>query len=138
MAKILIIAEHDGSTLNTSTAKCVSCAAAIDGAEIDIVVLADAAADVASQAAAIDSVGKVLTIERAENAHAVSAILAPQIAAIAGDYSHVFGPSTTFGRDLMPHVAALLGVNQVSDIMSVEGSHVWGGPCISLYEYFTC
>lgn len=128
MAKILIIAEHDGSTLNTSTAKCVSCATAIDGAEIDIVVLAAAAADVASQAAALDSVGKVLTIERAENAHPVSAILAPQIAAIAGDYSHVFGPSTTFGRDLMPHVAALLGVNQVSDIMSVEGSHTFKRP----------
>lgn len=128
MAKVLIIAEHDGSALNASTAKCVSCAAAIDGAEIDIVVLAAAAADVAAQAAEISSVNRVLTIERPENEHAVSAILAPQVAAIAGDYSHVFGPSTTFGRDLMPHVAALLGVNQVSDIMSVEGSHTFKRP----------
>ena len=128
MAKVLIIAEHDGSALNTSTAKCVSCAAAIDGAEIDIVVLAASAADVAAQAAEISSVGRVLTIERPENEHAVTAVLAPQIAAVAGDYTHVFGPSTTFGRDLMPHVAALLGVNQVSDIMSVEGSHTFKRP----------
>ena len=128
MAKVLIIAEHDGSALNTSTAKCVSCAAAIDGAKIDIVVLAASAADVAAQAAELSSVGRVLTIERPENEHAVSAILAPQIAAIAGDYTHIFGPSTTFGRDLMPHVAALLGVNQVSDIMSVEGSHTFKRP----------
>ena len=128
MAKVLIIAEHDGSALNTSTAKCVSCAAAIDGADIDIVVLAAAAADVAAQAAEISSVNRVLTIERPENEHAVSAVLAPQVAAIARDYSHIFGPSTTFGRDLMPHVAALLGVNQVSDIMSVEGSHTFKRP----------
>lgn len=128
MAKVLIIAEHDGSALNSSTAKCVSCAAAIDAAEIDIVVLAASAADVAAQAAEISSVGRVLTIERPENEHAVTAVLAPQIAAVAGDYTHVFGPSTTFGRDLMPHVAALLGVNQVSDIMSVEGSHTFKRP----------
>ena len=48
--------------------------------------------------------------------------------AAASGYSHVFGPSTTFGRDLMPRVAALLGVNQVSDIMSVEGSHTFKRP----------
>ena len=128
MAKVLIIAEHDGSALNPSTAKCVSCAAAIEGAEIDIAVLAASAADVAAQAAEILSVNRVLTIERPENEHAVTAVLAPQVAAMAGGYSHIFGPSTTFGRDLMPPVAALLGVNQVSDIMSVEGSHSFKRP----------
>lgn len=128
MAKVLIIAEHDGSALNPSTAKCVSCAAAIDGAEIDIVVMAASAAEVAAQAAEIASVSRVLTIERPENEHAVTAVLAPQVAAMADGYSHIFGPSTTFGRDLMPHVAALLGMNQVSDIMSVEGSHSFKRP----------
>ncbi len=128
MTKILIVAEHDGSALNPSTAKCVSCAAAIDGAEIDIVVLAADTAGIAAQAAEIDSVSRVLTIERAENEKPITAVLAPQIAAIAGDYSHVFGPSTTFGKDLMPHVAALLGVNQVSDIMTVENSHTFKRP----------
>ncbi len=128
MAKVLIVAEHDGSALNPSTAKCVSCAAAIDGAEIDVVVLAADASSVAAQVAEIASVGRVLTIERAENAQPLSAVLAPQVAAVAGDYSHVFGPSTTFGRDLMPHIAALLGMNQVSDIMSVESSHSFKRP----------
>lgn len=128
MAKVLIIAEHDGSTLNPSVAKCVSCAAAIDGAEIDIAVLAASAADIAAQAAAISSVGRVVTAERAENENPVAAILAPQVAELAADYTHVLGPSTTFGKDLMPRVAALLGVNQVSDIMSVEGSHTFKRP----------
>jgi electron transfer flavoprotein alpha subunit len=128
MAKVLIIAEHDGSTLNPSVAKCVTCAAAIEGAEIDVAVFAASAADIAAQAAEISSVSRVVTIERAENANPVSAILAPQIAALAADYSHVFGPSTTFGKDLMPRVAALLGVNQVSDIMTVEGSNTFTRP----------
>jgi len=128
MAKVLIIAEHDGSVLNPSIAKCVTCAAAIDNAEIEVLVLAASTAEIAAQAAEISSVSRVLTIERAENANPVTAILAPQIAAVAGDYSHILGPSTTYGKDLMPHVAALLGVNQVSDIMSVEGSHTFRRP----------
>jgi electron transfer flavoprotein alpha subunit len=128
MAKILIVAEHDGSALNLSTAKCVTCAAAIDGAEIDVVVLAASTSDIAAEAAQLSSVARVITIERAENEKPLAAVFAPQVAAAAGGYTHVFGPSTTFGRDLMPHVAALLGVNQVSDIMSVEGSHRFKRP----------
>ena len=56
------------------------------------------------------------------------AVLAPQIVAMADGYSHVFGASTTFGKDLMPRVAALLGVNQISDVMSVLGSHSFNRP----------
>ena len=128
MAKVLIVAEHDGSALNSSTAKCVSCAAAIEGAEIDVVVLAASTGDLAAEAAEIAGVSRVITIERPENEHALAALLAPQVVAVASDYTHVFGPSTTFGKDLMPHVAALLGVNQVSDIMSVESSHTYKRP----------
>ncbi len=128
MSKVLVIAEHNGAALNPSTAKCVSCAAEIDGADIDIVVLGASVANVAVEAAQISAVARVVTIEREENEHAIAAILAPQIAALASDYSHVFGPSTTFGKDLMPHVAALLGVNQISDIMSVEGGNRFKRP----------
>jgi electron transfer flavoprotein alpha subunit len=128
MAKILVIAEHDGSTLNQSAAKTVSCAAQIEGAEIDVLVLAASAAQVASEVATLDSVSRVLTVDNAANEHALGAVLAPQIVSLAGDYSHIFGPSTTFGKDLMPRVAALLGVNQISDIMSVEGSHRFKRP----------
>ena len=121
MTKILVIAEHNGSTLNPSTAKCVSCAAEIEGAEVEIAILGTSVGDVAAEAAELNSVRRVVTVEREQNHPAVAAILAPQIAALASDYSHVLGPSTAFGKDLMPRVAALLGVNQISDIMSVEG-----------------
>lgn len=128
MAKILVIAEHNGAALNPSTAKCVACAAQIDGAEIDVAVLGASVAEVAAEAAQISGVGRVVTVEREENDPAIAAILAPQIVALSGGYSHVFGPSTTFGKDLMPRVAALLGVNQISDIMSVDGSHQFRRP----------
>jgi electron transfer flavoprotein alpha subunit len=128
MSKILVIAEHDGSSLNPSTAKTVACAASIEAAEIHVVVLAAAAAAVAEEAAQLDSVAKVLTVEGPENEHALAAALAPQIVALSAGYSHVFGPSTTFGKDLMPRVAALLGVNQISDIMLVLTSHSFKRP----------
>ena len=128
MAKVLIVAEHLDGKLNAATAKCVSAAQALNADSIDIVVLAADPAAVAAQAAQIAGVAKVLTVANAANAHALAQILAPQIAQAAAGYSHVFGPSTTFGKDLMPCVAALLGVAQVSDVMSVEGTHTFKRP----------
>ena len=128
MSKILIVAEHANGKLNPATAKCVSCAATIAGAEIDIAVPAADAAAVAAEAAAIQGVRRVLKVDNPANAEPVAALLAPQVAALAGDYTHVFGPSTTFGKDLMPRVAALLGVGQLSDIMAAESAHRFRRP----------
>jgi electron transfer flavoprotein alpha subunit len=121
MHKILIVGEHDGKTLNPATAKCVTCAKGITDGEITIVVFGADTGAVAAQAAALAGVKTVLRVDRAENAHPLAALFAPQVAALAADFSHVFGPSTSFGKDLMPRVAALLGVPQVSDLMAVEG-----------------
>jgi electron transfer flavoprotein alpha subunit len=128
MSKVLIVAEHDGTNLNNSTAKCVTCAQAVNPDSIDIAVFGSDPAGTAAQAASLDGVTRVLTIARPENAHAVAAILAPQLAAVADGYSHVFGPSTTFGKDLMPRVAALLGVGQISDIMAVDDERTFQRP----------
>jgi len=110
MSKILIIAEHDGQALNISTAKCVSCAKAIGG-EIDIAVFGNGIDAVAAEAAALDSVGTVFAV----NAEHLEAPLAAN-------------PSTTLGKDLMPRIAALAGVNQVSDIMEVNGPNSFKRP----------
>ena len=129
MSKTLIVAEHLNGQLNASTARCVTCAKAIKPESIDVLVLADAPDAVATQAAKLDGVSKVLTVARAENAHALAAVLAPQIAAAAGHgYTHVLFPSTTFGKDVAPRVAALLGTGQVSDIMSVANAHDFTRP----------
>jgi electron transfer flavoprotein alpha subunit len=123
MTQALIVAEHGNGHLNVSTAKCVSCAAKLGVDSIDVVILAASVAAPAAEAAALEGVTRVLTLERPENAEALAAVYAPQVAALAKGYTHLLGPSTTFGKDLMPRVAALLGVGQISDIMAVESSH---------------
>jgi electron transfer flavoprotein alpha subunit len=128
MSKVLVIAELDGSQLNPSTAKCVACASKLDGASVDVVIFTDQAGEAAAAAATIHGVDRVLTVEADHNKSPLAAVLAPQAVAIAADYDYVFGPSTTFGKDLMPRVAALLGVGQVSDIMSVEGPRSFKRP----------
>ncbi|HEY6455693.1 MAG TPA: electron transfer flavoprotein subunit alpha/FixB family protein [Steroidobacteraceae bacterium] len=122
MSRMLIVAEHDGTHLNPGTAKCVTCAAALTGASITVAVLARDPAAVATQAAALAAVSRVVTIANPANEHPMAAVLAPQIAAIARDFTHVFGPATTFGKDLMPRVAALLGAPQISEIMAIESA----------------
>jgi electron transfer flavoprotein alpha subunit len=121
MSKILIIAEHDGTELNLSTAKCLSCAAAMGG-DIDIAVLGQAVDAVAGEAAGLAGVNRVVAVDSEHLSAPMAANWAPEIVALSGGYSHLLGPSSTFGKDLMPRVAALLGVNQVSDIMEVTSA----------------
>jgi electron transfer flavoprotein alpha subunit len=121
-ARVLIVAEHDGAKLNASTAKCVTCARALSGAEITVAVCATDAGAVAAQAAQLAGVARVLTLENPANAHALAAVLAPQLQGLAAPFSHILGPSTTFGKDLMARLAGLLGAPQVSDIMAIESA----------------
>ena len=127
MSKILIIAEHDGSTLNLATAKCVTCAAAIGG-EVEVAVLGHGIDGVAAEAAALEGVARVVAIDADHLAAPLAANWAAEAVSLAGDYSHLLGPSTTLGRDLMPRIAALCGVNQVSDIMEVTAPNAFKRP----------
>lgn len=127
MSRILIIGEHDGQNLNLATAKCVRCAQAI-GAEIDIAILGNGVDAIAAEAASLASVSKVIAVNADHLAAPLAANWAPEVVALAADYSHIFGPSTTLGRDLMPRVAALLGVNPVSDIMEVTAPNAFKRP----------
>ncbi len=127
MAKFPVIAEHLDGKLNSAVAKTVSAATAVGG-DIHVLVLAADPTAIAAEAALIAGISKVLTIANPANEQALAQVQAPQIAKAAAGYSHVFGPSTTTGKDVMPAVAALLGVNQVSDLMSVEGPHTFKRP----------
>ena len=128
MSRVLIVAEHDSNELNPSTAKCVTCAKSFNPDSIDIVVLASDGQQIASQAATLSGVNTVIRVDQATNSAPLAAVLAPQISELASKYTHVLGPSTTFGKDLMPRVAALLGVGQLSDIMSVDNAYQFKRP----------
>jgi electron transfer flavoprotein alpha subunit len=122
MNRVLVVAEHLEGRLNPSLAKCVSCAASIPDAEVAVAVLAKDGQAVAEAAAAVEGVARVLLVRNPASEPALAAMLAPQVAKLAEGHSHVLGPSTTFGKDLMPRVAALLGAPQVSDVMAVESA----------------
>ena len=131
MAKVLLIAEHDGAKLNAGTAKVLACAGQLGAQAIDVLV---SGADgggldaVCAQAAALAGASRVLKNARADNAAPLAAVLAPQIAELAADYDYVLGPSTTFGKDLLPRVAALLRAPALSDIMTVLGPRQFERP----------
>jgi electron transfer flavoprotein alpha subunit len=128
MSKILIVAEHADGKLNAGIEKTVAAAKGVGG-EIHIAVFAADAAAVAEQAAKLDGVSKVLTINNAANANPIAAVLAPQVVEVAANgYTHVFLPGTTFGKDLAPRVAAKLDVQQVSDVMAVHGPNSFERP----------
>ena len=127
MSKLLIIAEHDGASLNIATAKCVSCAAAIGG-DIEIAVLGNGIDGIAAEAASLDGVGRVIAVNAAHLEAPLAANWAAEAVSLADDYTHILGPSTTLGRDLMPRIAALCGVNQVSDIMEVSAPNAFKRP----------
>jgi electron transfer flavoprotein alpha subunit len=120
VTNVLVIAEHDGRTVSSATARTLRCAAAIPDAEITVAVFAAGGAALAQQVAALDGVRRVLLVDDAAHAHPLAALIAPQLAEIAAGYTHVLAPATTFGKDLLPPVAALLGTAQISDVMAVE------------------
>jgi electron transfer flavoprotein alpha subunit len=139
MGRVLVVAEHADCRLNAAAAKCVACAASIPGAEIHVAVLAADGSAVAAAAAAIKGVARVLLVKNPANEPALAAVLAPQLVKLAEGYDLVLGPSTTFGKDLMPRVAALLGAPQVSDVMAVESATrfrrpVYAGNAIATVE----
>ena len=129
MSKTLVIAQHADGKLNANVARAVACAQKIGG-EIEVLVLAKDGSSVAAEAAKLAGVTKVLQLDNAANDHNLAAIVAPQIADVAKSRgaTHVFGPGSTFGKDLMPRVAALLGVPQVSDVMAVQAPNKFDRP----------
>ncbi|MDQ2641317.1 MAG: electron transfer flavoprotein subunit alpha/FixB family protein [Pseudomonadota bacterium] len=119
MSRILVIAEHDGRQLSPATAKTLRCAQDIGG-EITVAVWGAGIGAIAAAAARLAGVSRVLAFDDAANTHALAAAMAPQLLAAARDSSHLLAPSTTFGKDLLPRLAALLEVPAISDVMAVE------------------
>lgn len=126
MGRVLVIAEHDGKTLNAATARTVTAGAALG--DVDVAVFASDGAAVAGQAAALDGVAKVIQADAPANEQPIASTIAPQIVALADGYSHILAPSSTYGRDVLPRAAAVLGVQQVSDIMEVKDARTFVRP----------
>jgi electron transfer flavoprotein alpha subunit len=115
---ILVIAEVNGGALKSATLNTVAAALAI-GSEIHILVADENAGAIAPAAQAIPGIAKVLVADNAAFAHGLAEPVAALVVSLAGGYTHILAPSTTFGKNILPRVAALLDVAQISDIVKV-------------------
>ncbi|HKM26859.1 MAG TPA: FAD-binding protein [Thiopseudomonas sp.] len=124
---ILVIAEHTNDALGAATLNTVAAAKAIGG---DIhVLVAGANCDAAAQAAAkVEGVSKVLSADNAAFGHQLPENVAPLIAELGKGYSHILASATTNGKNILPRVAALLDVDQISEIIAVESADTFKRP----------
>ncbi len=126
---VLVVSEHDNTELKPATLHTVTAAQEVaGGGEIHILVAGHGCGAVADAAAAIPGVAKVLLAEAAQYEHRLAENLAPLIVELAKGYSHVLAAATTSGKNVMPRAAALLDVQQVSDISAVQSADTFVRP----------
>lgn len=124
---ILLIADHDGAKLSDATARALSAAIRMED-RVDVLVSGSGIAEVAQQAASLKGVAKVLAADDPSLANQLAEPVSQLIVRIAAAYDAVVAPSTTFGKNIMPRVAAQLDVMQISDAIAVHGKDIFDRP----------
>jgi electron transfer flavoprotein alpha subunit len=124
----LVVAEHDNRALKPATLNALAAAKEIAGADVDILVAGKDCRAVAETAAQIPGVERVRLADDAAYEHGLAENVAPLLVELAADYTHLLAPATTAGKNLMPRVAALLDVMQISDISAVVSSDTFVRP----------
>jgi len=123
----LVIAEHDHAALKPSTLNAVSAALKIGG-PVHVLVAGQQCANAAAAAAKIQGIEKVRVADAPQYSHPLAESLAALVLSLAEGYSHILAPATTFGKNFLPRVAALLDVAQISDIIAVESPDTFVRP----------
>ena len=123
----LVIAEHDNVSIKSATRNTITAAAEL-GAEITLLVVGSDCQAAANEAASIAGVAKVLVADSAVYAHQLPEAVAPLIAQVASNFTHILAPATTTGKNLTPRVAALLDVAQISDIVTIKSTDTFVRP----------
>ena len=114
---VLVVSEHDNDALKGAVFNCIAAAGAIG--EVTVLIAGADCRAVAEEAAGISGVTHVLLAEDGAYKNQVAEAFAPLVIGLAADYSHILAPATTFGKNLLPRVAALLDVQQISEITGV-------------------
>ena len=124
---VLVLAEHDNNNLNPATLNVLAAATAISG-DVDLLVAGEGCSSVVQKGSTVDGVRKVLHVEGQQYAHALAENLAPLIVAQSSDYEHLMAAATTTGKNVMPRVAALLDVAQISDVIAIADGDTFDRP----------
>ena len=123
----LVIAEHDNGSLKAATLNAVTAAQAL-GADVDILIAGANCSGAAEAASKVAGIGKVLSADNAAYEHQLAENVSLLIADVGAGYDNIVAPATTNGKNIMPRVAALLDVAQISDILSVESADTFKRP----------
>ncbi|MGD1334666.1 electron transfer flavoprotein subunit alpha/FixB family protein [Vibrio harveyi] len=120
----LVVVEHDNQSLSADTLRALSAAAQVqqDGASLPVTALlvGHQCSSVLDELKFVQGISQIIAIDAAEYQHALAENLSTLIAEVGRDYSHILAPASTFGKNLMPRVAALLDVGQLSDVIAIE------------------
>ena len=124
---ILLLAEHNNKNIQASTLNSITAAMEIND-DLHVLIVGHQNDIVASELASIPLVKKVLQLDAPEFENQLAESVAPVIVNIANQYSHILAPATTFGKNIMPRVAAILDISQVSDIIKIESEDTFIRP----------
>ena len=132
---ILVIAEHDNQKLKGSTLNTVAAASKLTG-EVSILIAGSGIDAVVSESQTLNEISKIVTCDNDVYENFIAEDLSSLVVAISDGYTHILAPSSTFGKNLMPRVAAKLDTQQISDIISVESDDtfkrpIYAGSCIA-------
>ena len=124
---VLVLAEHDNKSLKAASLNTVAAAAKISD-DVDVLIAGEGCADVAAKVAALQGVKRVLLVDNAIYGDQAAEPLAKLVVSLAGNYSHLLAPASSYGKNTMPRVAALLDVAQISDIVGVVSDDTFVRP----------
>ena len=132
---ILVIAEHDNSTLKGATLNTITAATGLNG-DISLLVAGSDISSVVEEAQTVSGISKVLSCDNELYKNFLAEDLSKLVLSIADSYSYILAPATTFGKNLLPRVSATLDVQQISDIISIESDDtfkrpIYAGSCIA-------
>ena len=116
---VLVLAEHDNIEIKSSSLNTIGAASQIDQ-DIDVLLIGSSCEDLANKIVNIQNVKKVIVVDGPQYQNPIAENIAPIIISLSDNYSHILAPATTFGKNIMPRVAAILDIAQISDIIKVE------------------
>ena len=124
---ILVVAENSNNEIKSSTLNSIA-AASIINEDIHLVVIGNKCEEVAKKAVSIEKVKKVIHIDDPQYENSIAENIAPAIVNLSEKYTHILAPASTFGKNVMPRIAALLDLSQISDVIRIENEDTFVRP----------
>ena len=133
---ILVISENSNEELKSSTLNCIGAALNI-GEDIEVIIIGNKCDEVVKSVSQIKKVKKVLYLDNPEYENPLAEKIAPVIVNLAEKYTHILSPASTFGKNFMPRVAALLDLSQISDVIKIESKDTFVRPIYAGNDFET-